>query len=377
MISSPQDIPILAVLAMSLSMYVVGMVCICCNPNRCQYSSSNASCVEVTISGCGGGIAGACADCDRLNGTFVLYKTQNNNCLFSAVLPLCFKTQGKNSIEVSYLYLQITSPTTAVFSREYHPTINTGYYLHNRLLVSITNFDSELCTGSGTAVPNNGSYACGGSVSFHPLEDPCGAQTANDGSGNCCCHLQDVSQISITYSGWTASAGYNCLCAPLDSFTAPDCSILNRTVVADLVTYTSPYGSPAAVNADQPCFDYVSGVSENCLPYKCVDWGLPIHSQYTAHCSFGKVCSCAGGASTTEAYTQPWFDSVVMVPGVGIGDNSGTNFKLLGPANLTPAPCAKEPDTFPRFRAAELPYPGFVPPGPCNFANAIAEIVFS
>ena len=368
MISSPQDIPILAVLAMSLSMYVVGMVCICCNPNRCQYSSSNASCVEVTISGCGGGIAGGCADCDRLNGTFVLYKTQNNKCLFSAVLPPCFKTEGKNSFDVGYLRLLITSPTTAVFSRCYNPSL-TQFSPRNCLLVSITNFDSELSTGSGTAVPNNGSYACGGSVSFHPLEDPCGAQTANDGSGNCCCFLQDVSQISITYSGWTATAGYNCLCYPIGSFTAPNCSNLNRTVVSDLVTYTSPY-----LKTDvSTCLDYVSGVSENCIPSTCADWGLSIHSYMIGHCSLGEVCHCPN-FSNLEAFIQPWVESSITVPGVGLGDSSTTGFPLI-PSNSMPVPCRAEPDTLPRFRAAGNA--SVIQTGPCNFANAIAEIVFS
>jgi hypothetical protein len=371
MISSPQDIPILAVLAMSLSMYVVGMVCICCNPNRCQHSSSNASCVEVTISGCGGGLAGGCADCDRLNGTFVLYKTQYNKCLFSAVLPPCFKTEGKNSLGVGHLYLQITSPTTAEFVRCYSPSL-TEFSPRNCLLVSITNFDSELCTGSGTAVPNNGSYACGGSVSFHPLEDPCGAQTENDGSGNCCCFLQDVSQISITYSGWIATAGYSCSCPPLYSFSAPDCSNLNRTVVSDLVTYTSPYGE-AGVSAAAPCLDYVSGISENCLQYTCGGWGLLPHSYMSGHCSFGKVCHCPNGSSL-EAFTQPWNNSSILVPGLGIGENSVTAFLLFEPNNQTP-PCNQEPDTFPRFRAAQNS--SVIQHGPCDFSTAIAEIVFS
>ncbi len=371
MISSPQDIPILAVLAMSLSMYVVGMVCICCNPNRCQYSSSNASCVEVTISGCSGGTTGGCGNCDRLNGTFVLYKTQNNKCLFSAVLPPCFKTEGKNSFGVGHLRLEITSPTTAVFSRCYNPS-HAEYYPRNCLLVSITNFDSELGTGSGTAVPNNGGYACGGSVSFHPLEDPCGAQTENDGSGNCCCFLQDVSQISITYSGWTATAGYDCQCSP-DSITAPNCSNLNRTVVSDLVTYTSPYGQ-AGVSADIPCLDYVSGISENCLQYTCGGWGLPPHSYLSGQCSFGKVCHCPNG-SNLEAFTQPWVDSSITVPTIGLGQGSVTAFPLFGPNNLTPSPCNKEPDTLPRFRAAQNA--SVIQTGPCNFSSAIAEIVFS
>lgn len=312
MISSPQDIPILAVLAMSLSMYVVGMVCICCEP-KCPYCPTSVKCIQVTISGCAddNGVSPSqdpCYSCGRLNGTFILYKRtdprddlslvginyanpiiayypeggvatqpEKDLCVYEANLPRCFKTEGIRSYGYDrYMFLRITGPTTAIFSR-------------GSLRVLITNLGCETMSGSGTTTSN---VACRGSVSFHEVEQPCQAQTQSENTEGCCCYVQGVSQVSVTMSGWSVINGSSaCLCGVYPNYTpgAPNCSALNGTWVSDLVTTTTwPY-------EDENC-SYE--LQQNCVTPVCGAWGLTSVNGVVG-CDIGSVC---GGCPTDRPH---------------------------------------------------------------------------
>jgi len=304
MISSPQDIPILAVLAMSLSMYVVGMVCICCEP-KCPYCPTSVKCIQVTISGCADDngvspVQDPCYSCGRLNGTFILYKRTNpindpslvginyenptgayypdsgvalepdkDLCIYEAKLPRCFKTEGTRSYGyMRYMFLRITGPTTAIFER-------------GSLRVLITNLDCEAMSGSGTTTSN---VACGGSVSFHEIEQPCQAQTQSENTKGCCCYVEGVSQVSVTMSGWSSPGLYpTCPCGSYPNYTAgvyPNCSALNGTWVSDLIT-AYPY-------QDENC-SYE--LQQSCVSPACDAWGLTAVNGVVG-CDLGSVCGC-------------------------------------------------------------------------------------
>jgi hypothetical protein len=312
MISSPQDIPILAVLAMSLSMYVVGMVCICCEP-KCPYCPTSVKCIQVTISGCADDNGeGACDSCGRLNGTFILYKRPGDAaiapagngapwpvvpslsfspCVYEAYLPPCFKTGGLQSYASRYIWLNITSPTTATFRRG------------ARLVVEVTNLDCSTLSGSGAAT-NGPNKKCGGAISFNEIEQPCQTQTENENTGPCCCYVQGVSQVSVTISGWISGGG-TCNCDfGVPASHAANCSVLNGTWVADLISanlYTWDFGAyNSALNCeeqDKP----LDLIYERCVPSACAAWGLsdiygipttPPFAYGVVGCALGSVCSC-------------------------------------------------------------------------------------
>ena len=360
MISSPQDIPILAVLAMSLSMYVVGMVCICCEA-KCAYCPTSVKCIQVTISGCADDngvstVEDPCYSCGRLNGTFILYKRTNPRndpslvginyvnpviayypddsggvleskdvCVYEANLPRCFKTEGTRSYGYNrYMFLRITGPTTAIFER-------------GGLRVLITNLDCETMSGSGTTTSN---VACGGSVSFHEIEQPCQAQTQSENTEGCCCYVQGVSQVSVTMSGWSAPSLYpTCLCGVYPNYTAgfPNCSALNGTWVSDLITTTTyPY-------QDENC-SYE--LQQNCVSPACDAWGLTAVNGAVG-CDLGSVCgSCQtdrphraaikftdGGVSagvTTAFYYDPIWGMPTQGPPIFM-DNTRLGFSYNDP----------------------------------------------
>lgn len=379
---NPQAIPLAMVLLFAVSMYPLGfMLGSSCSPCcGCEGCNKDLTCVRVTISDCDVNERNGdskCLTCDRYQGTFILFRSVQNPCIFEAQIPPCFSTDRRMSLGADHLRLTIRSTTEAFFERYGVTNIDFG------VSVDILNLNCEDLTGNGSVVRGErlSNYIlahCSGSVSIQGLTTPCPQQTNNDlGDRGCCCYTDNVSQVTLTYSGWT-HRGVDCPDCP---GVKPLCTVFNRTLVADLVSYATNLNTPG----------YCENTQNRCIPTGCNAFGL-------TGCLFGTVCQCdsqpgyglpPGNTIFARGYLYPpfpddWFNDV-RSPSIGVRFISqSAGFNAFGdeavyrngfsPDNLN-AVCFLEPLSWPTSRtpAAE----NINRPRMCDATNATLEIVYS
>ena len=337
------------------------------------------TCVRVTISDCDvneRNLDNKCHTCDRYQGTFILFRSVQNPCIFEAQIPPCFSTDGRMSWAADYLRLTIRSTAEAFFER--YGVTNIGFGVS----VDILNLNCEDLTGNGSAVrgerlSNNILAHCSGSVSIQGLTTPCPQQTNNDlGDRGCCCYTDNVSQVTLTFSGWT-HRGVDCPDCP---GVKPLCTVYNRTLVADLVSYATNLYTPW----------YCVSTQNRCLSNSCSVYGLVTGSY---GCELGTVCQCdskpgfglpPGNTIFAKAYlglpgppsgvsTDEWAWGVNFIP------QSEGAWPAFGPDGYSARLnfndfCALEPLSWPTSRTI-LHVGG--PTGVCDPTNATLEVVYS